>query len=771
MVFVFTFILISISVGQTYWERRYGYGSAQDIIACSSGGYILCGSYYDSGDYGWEYQILRLNESYDSLWIMTFPDSPDNELGKRIVEIAGGKFIIGGNHTDSDTMMPYFICIDSIGEILWTQTLRGGEFVDMCPSHYGGVVVMFGDIELRDTINIVEISEEGDSLWGKTFGAIYEDSYYGYDIDMCFDGGYIFAGRYIPSSGEPECFIMRLDDNGDSLWFAHYRIPWDVLFRSVSQCSDSGFVCAGRCMPVAMPMGLVVRYSKTGSRLWERRYGLGYDPEDWANAFWDVLTDSSGGFWIIGSHPIIGCNDAWLLRFDDDGDTLWSIRFTEEGGRTALQTVIQNPDGGILAAGWTSTYPTYLVGVIEEQSIEIILPNGGEIWEIRTVHNVFWESDGIANVTIEYSTDGGGTWLEIESSILNSEHYEWTIPSTPSDNCLLKISDAANPAVFDISNEPFEITSSSPSPEITVISPNGGEIWISGSEQIIRWNSTGVDNVSIDYSINSGMEWISIIDSTLSNGFFEWIIPVHNSTNCLVRITDIDMSSVSDMSDVEFEIDNTSPSIILINPTEGDTLLIDSTIIITWIYDEIDDTVFQVLYSLDDGETFPYFEGLVEGSSYEWTVPDFETDVCRIKICTLDSTTGSGKETFSPMDGEPIAEVISPPFPIRHSVNIKHFHKPFIFSLKTDPNPFNSSCKITVNGNAKIDIYDLQGNVVERFTSPNSANDSLVVASVEMSTIQTFIWKPDESISSGIYFVTARIEDGRTATRKLMFIR
>ncbi|MCD6595217.1 hypothetical protein J7L68_06045 [bacterium] len=42
----------------------------------------------------------------------------------------------------------------------------------------------------------------------------------------------------------------------------------------------------------------------------------------------------------------------------------------------------------------------------------------------------------------------------------------------------------------------------------------------------------------------------------------------------------------------------------------------------------------------------------------------------------------------------------------------------------------------------------------------------------EMSpTIRTFIWHPDKSISSGIYFVRARMADGWTITKRIVYLK
>lgn len=78
--------------------------------------------------------------------------------------------------------------------------------------------------------------------------------------------------------------------------------------------------------------------------------------------------------------------------------------------------------------------------------ITVTSPNGGETWQVGSQQNITWTSAGVANVKIEFSTDGGATW---EPPIVNSypagnQSYTWTIPNITSGKCKIRISDAEN---------------------------------------------------------------------------------------------------------------------------------------------------------------------------------------------------------------------------------------------------------------------------------------------------------------------------------------
>ncbi len=86
-------------------------------------------------------------------------------------------------------------------------------------------------------------------------------------------------------------------------------------------------------------------------------------------------------------------------------------------------------------------------------------PNGGENWQAGTNQNVKWLNSNITNVKLEYSTDNGANWTTIISSYpANSNSYSWTNPNTPSSICLIRISDASNLIINDVSSNTFTIS-------------------------------------------------------------------------------------------------------------------------------------------------------------------------------------------------------------------------------------------------------------------------------------------------------------------------
>ena len=95
---------------------------------------------------------------------------------------------------------------------------------------------------------------------------------------------------------------------------------------------------------------------------------------------------------------------------------------------------------------------------VKAKILDVTAPNGGETWLLGENHDITWNyMSGIANVKIEYSLDNGANWSPVVNSTPCDGTYNWLIPNKNSNQCLIKISDADDSAIFDISDDVFTI--------------------------------------------------------------------------------------------------------------------------------------------------------------------------------------------------------------------------------------------------------------------------------------------------------------------------
>ena len=126
------------------------------------------------------------------------------------------------------------------------------------------------------------------------------------------------------------------------------------------------------------------------------------------------------------------------------------------------------------------------------------------------------------------------------------------VPDTSSETCLIKIEDRNNSLVSDISDSNFVIYRPG---SITIICPNGGEQWETGSTQNITWISNNVDNINI-YCMNENGTIVDTIATQYPDSLksFSWIVSDAILGNCLIKIEDNDDKLIFDVSDVHFVI-------------------------------------------------------------------------------------------------------------------------------------------------------------------------------------------------------------------------
>ena len=215
------------------------------------------------------------------------------------------------------------------------------------------------------------------------------------------------------------------------------------------------------------------------------------------------------------------------------------------------------------------------------KTVEVLNPNGGEVIIVGSAFNVKWSSTSIDFVKLSLSTDNGLNWLTItESTPADTGIYKWDpVPNVVSTECLIRVSAVGADSSFDVSDEIFTI---SVPKEIAVVEPNGGDSWTGNTSQTIKWNSSEVENVKIEYTLNNGVSWNVIVESTESDGFYTWDpVPNQPSSNAKVRITNIDGGFPSDESDAVFSIEP-ELFITVLNPNGSEEWLSGSGHYIQW---------------------------------------------------------------------------------------------------------------------------------------------------------------------------------------------
>ena len=370
-----------------------------------------------------------------------------------------------------------------------------------------------------------------------------------------------------------------------------------------------------------------------------------------------------------------------------DGSPVQTVSETIDGvpvGQQIIKVYLKNIAGEILyiqvqtvqvLSGETSS-PSFSAEdfIPQNQFIDIISPNGGELWEIGSGQVIEWNSPH-PNLRVHIFIQASQQPIAqlIAENELNDGLYTWEISTAllAETNYRVKIQVVDDVSVYDESNGPFTLFS--PPSFITLTSPNGGEVWLLDSTYDITWNSDSPSaNVKIYLMDDIGyVEGISIgeydtLTSTqyytiMNNGTYSWTIQQYTAggtvadynftpgTDYKVKIMYELYPDIFDDSDDNFTIGdefNFGGGITVTSPNGGENWDKGSTHDITWIRDDLDSSNSVTIELYKDTLGGEFYQTIVDymdvsggDGNYNWYIDSSigSGNKFRIKVSDVDN--------------------------------------------------------------------------------------------------------------------------------------
>jgi len=208
-------------------------------------------------------------------------------------------------------------------------------------------------------------------------------------------------------------------------------------------------------------------------------------------------------------------------------------------------------------------WPVLPATAMEAPTLDVLVPENGEVWTAGSTQNITWDNGGFILVDIAYTTTGSesGPWTTIALDVdANAASYTWTVPSTPTTTALIRLYGhfpGGGPERFEYGDGVFTIANPVPTQTLTVIRPNGGELWRMGSLQLVRWTSTGLTHKDIiRVELNRGNGKWQTIGITPNFSLMLWRVTGPKTNTALVRVSLVKKPQVNDVSDRFFRISN-----------------------------------------------------------------------------------------------------------------------------------------------------------------------------------------------------------------------
>jgi hypothetical protein len=286
------------------------------------------------------------------------------------------------------------------------------------------------------------------------------------------------------------------------------------------------------------PQGIAGGLTGTGYR-----YSTGGSISSTGNAVqylfdWGDGTDS--GWLPIGQS---GASKSWVLP---------GIYEVKVQARCAFQT--------LAVSLWSET----LWVTINRIGVFVVSPNEAETWSAGSTLTIRWRCIGNPGSLVKIELLKGGvvnrTITQLAST--SSGYRNWKIPSTQTSgsNYKIRITSRSNGSYTDTSDNNFTILGPPP-PSITVVSPNGGDTWMVGSNQRIQWSYSGGLRGFVKVELLKG----GVVNRTMTsfasigsggNGSYNWMIPSNqvSGSDYRIRVTSRLNGAYTDTSNSDFRI-------------------------------------------------------------------------------------------------------------------------------------------------------------------------------------------------------------------------
>jgi len=390
----------------------------------------------------------------------------------------------------------------------------------------------------------------------------------------------------------------------------------------------------------------------------------------------DVLQPTTGNKWAVGTAHLISWNDDLPedvnVELWDKSSGTWTqvpqwksgFPYSSVSGSTHNWTIPSSVDVG-------TKYKVKIISSLDEDLydfsrqfsitasagtyVTVLQPVGSDRWAEGTTHLISWIDDLPENVKLELWDKSSGTWTQVPQwksgfpySSVSGSTYNWSIPSSVDvgTKYKIKIISSLDDGINDFSSR-FHITATAGT-FVTLLQPNGGEVWAEGTAHLISWNDDLPEEVKLELWDKSSGSWTvvpswksGLPNSSVSGSTYSWDIPssIDVGNKFKVKVISSVDDNISDLSNSKFSIPASAGTFVeVLQPNGGESWALGTSHLISW-NDDFPEAAKLELWDRSTGTWLlvPAWQSgitssAITGSTYSWNIPSNLTAGNRYKV-------------------------------------------------------------------------------------------------------------------------------------------
>lgn len=348
------------------WYKVYNGDAGYCVEQTSDSGYIIVGE-IPRGTGVQDLHLIKTNSTGDTTWTRSYQAGISNSAGYAVHQAFDGGFVITGVCAD----LLYIVKTNPAGDLLWSETFSGAsqtwgnagfsitQTADSCFVAVGFSSVWGGG----DNVFMVKLTNDGDTLWIKLYGDNHWER--GFSVSTTSDAGLVVAGSIRPAStldywDDP--WFMKTDSAGNTEWIKTYDWPNVNVAKSILQTPDGGYLATGytNSFGAGDYDYFLMKLNSEGDSLWCKTYGNNY-----AERCYSMKSLSDGNYILAGTEYTLPYNipRILLIKVNPSADTVWTKVVPDIENNLFGYSVDETNDNGYIISGKLGS--TYLVKLLE----------------------------------------------------------------------------------------------------------------------------------------------------------------------------------------------------------------------------------------------------------------------------------------------------------------------------------------------------------------------------------------------------------------------